>query len=131
MRNPRPRPYRHGYRVTPELGNTSVKVVLRRPDKSIWSSTKKFINSFKMNDSFKRKDLLKDLYRTKMDPFETIVDLYLYQLHQIGIIEQTPTNLFIKRRNIPKTLTTTQLRKLASNNWESWFTPIEMLDKLI
>lgn len=129
----RPRPYRHNYRIPNvefEKGFPDF-ATLRRPDKSIWSATKDFINDLKIKEKFKRKEIHKDIYRNKMLGIVNSLDNYLALLLRIGILEKAENNQFIKLYNIPEKLTTSQLQKLSNkNNWESWFTPASMLNKL-
>ena len=129
--NKRTRPYRDGYFI-PSSHPRPQRVVLRRVDKTIWEATKDFINNLKINEKFTRKELLKDIYKTNISSEETTVDNYRNLLTKIKIVEHVGFGKYIKRYHIPKSLTTKQLQKLAyKKGWESWFTPVEMLNELM
>jgi len=127
--NKRTRPYRKVYRIP---GTYSQIAILRHPDKTLWETTKEFINRLRVDEKFKRKELLKYIYKINMSSFENTVDHYRLWLTHIKVIDHISCGLYVKRKQIPKSLTTTKLKKLAYNqNWESWFTPHELLNELI
>ncbi|MFW9871622.1 MAG: hypothetical protein ACFFG0_00860 [Candidatus Thorarchaeota archaeon] len=126
------RTYRDGYYVTPDPHEMTKTVKLRRPDLTMWQAMKNYINELKSGETFKRKELLRSVFRTNMASYETSVDQYRVMLCHIKILEHIGHGHYKKLRNIPESLTTQQLKKYAynKNNWESWFTPLNMLDEL-
>jgi hypothetical protein len=55
------------------------------------------------------------------------LDNYRAYLIKIKVLDTTnKKGIYIKKSNIPKSLSLSQLKKIAyDNSWESWFIPIE------
>ena len=131
MKNKRCRPYRANYRIQGDSYGNSTIVKLRYPDKTIWQSIKDFIENIEIDETFTRKELLKFVYKTQMAHLETTIDGYRNLLTHAGVLERIGIGKYTKRKNIPKTLSTKQLRDLTNKrNWKSWFTPLEAIDQL-
>lgn len=131
--NRRPKPYRSGYRIPSNpSGKYHTIVKLRYPDKTIWQALKDFINDLKIDEEFTRKKVIDYIYLSDVYYSEVTIDSYGNQLTYIGILKWSKSGTYIKLKNIPEKLTTSKLSKLANkSSWQSWFTPIEMLDELL
>jgi len=125
--NKRPRPYRSGYFISSPTSKPMKRVILRNPSKTIWDSLKAFINILKPNKEFTRQQLLKYIYISHTD--QSTIDTYNNQLKTIGVIKKIKPGKYIKIKNIPKTLSTKDLRTLSNKkNWRSWFIDIDLME---
>ena len=127
----RSKPYRSGHYFPGCLSTHSrpTRVRLRYPDKTIWDSIKEFINNgIKINNTFSKNKIGKYIYIT--DYYDSSMMIYLRKLKKLGILEDSGrADVFIKRKNVPKSLTTTMLMELSNkSNWKSWFIDVDMLE---
>lgn len=127
--NKRPRPYRSGYRIATNSGSIKI-VLLNYPDKTLWQTLKDFINNLEINEKFTRKEIIKHIYVNEIYNSKITIDTYRNLLTNIGILKIVGVGRYVKLKDIPKSLDTKLLKKIANKkSWESWFIPIEYLDK--
>ena len=94
-------------------------------NRPIWDLCKEYINGLKSNERFTRTDFLCNIYREK--PYkENAADKYRRALTILGILEHVNTGVYMKKHNIPKHATVTQLTNAAyDDSWKTWFIPLE------
>lgn len=114
------------------------KEIKKRSNKSMWILLKDFINSeVENNQAFTRLEMLEYIYPKFGEyllAYDNSVDIYrsLLMNKNIKILEPTTKRgVYIKRRNIPDKLTTTQLTKIAHDgSWKSWFSGDDIEEKM-
>jgi len=107
-------------RLLPEFKNPDT--ICHRP---IWDLCKEFINGLKIGEKFTRSTLLHSVY-ARIPMGEIAVDKYRRSLTILGILEHNERGVYIKKHNIPKHVTVTQLTKAAyDDSWKTWFIPLE------
>ena len=128
--NKRTGPYRSGY-FMPAINRQTrpTQVRLRYPEKTIWESIKEFINNgIKIDKTFSKNKLGDYIYTTNY--YDETMMIYLRKLKILGILEDSGrSDIFIKKRNVPKSLTTTMLMELTNkSSWKSWFIVVDTLE---
>ena len=118
---------------TPNSNKKATAPIIRQPEKTIWTVTKEFINNLRQKETFKRREILKYAYRNNNMIYTiSILDIHTNLLLRAGFIKKSNKDWqYIKLYNIPEQLTTSYVVKLTDkNSWESWFTPISMINEL-
>jgi len=111
---------RHGYHI------------ISKDNKPLWELMKEYINDhIKIGNKFTRKDMLNYMYpnigRDDMCYITNTPDTYRWLLVKVKILKvANKPGIYIKLQNIPDKLTTTELKKIASDkSWREWFIPLD------
>jgi len=100
-----------------------------KSEQSTWEKLVKYINSKGEDEIITRRDMRENLMKNK-NSIHTL-DNYRLILYRLGIISWISWGKYRKIKNIPTTLSSTKAREIAfDDSWKSWFTPLEILDKL-
>ncbi len=93
---------------------------------NIWDQLRKYINKFENGEIITRQATLNIVGHGH----QKTIDSYNNSLRKIKILERTKPGKYLKHKDVPKSLTVGLMRKLSRGAWESWFTPLDILDKL-
>jgi hypothetical protein len=102
------------------------------PNFHCWNFLCNYINSYELESTIKRKDIIKEYKNEQNVPQNVLVrtstlDNYILILRRLFVLETIKNGVYMKRQNIPKTLEIGRARTLAYNTqgWKQWFIKLE------